>query len=119
MNDYYGNYYPTMNRQAQFEPRQYSYFFVKDNSEAFNWPIAPGSLLVFKDQDNIHFYTKSLGYSPYDKPIFEIYTKEVQAQEPTIDSDFELLKKEVAELKSKLSEMNNRNNINNNKGGNK
>ena len=117
MNDYL-NYYPTVGRQ---EPRQYSYFFVKDIGEAYNWLIAPGSLLVFKDQDNIHFYTKSLGYSPYDKPIFEVFTREAQAQEQKPDSDFELLKKKVAELESKLSEIkvvdNNRNN-NNNKGGN-
>ena len=115
MNDYYGNYYPTVNRQPQYDTKQYSYYFVKDTGEAYNWPIAPGNLLVFKDQDGMHFYTKSLGYSPYDKPIFEVYTKEVQAQEQKPDSDFELLKKEIAEIKSKLSEINNRNN--NNKGG--
>ena len=117
MNDYL-NYYPTVGRQ---EPRQYSYFFFFYIGEAYNWLIAPGSLLVFKDQDNIHFYTKSLGYSPYDKPIFEVFTREAQAQEQKPDSDFELLKKKVAELESKLSEIkvvdNNRNN-NNNKGGN-
>ena len=114
MNDYYGNYYPTVNRQSQYDTKQYLYFFVKDTGEAYNWPIAPGNLLVFKDQDDMHFYTKSLGYSPYDKPIFEVYTKEVQTQEQKPDSDFELLKKEIAEIKSKLSDINNRNN---NKGG--
>ena len=97
MNDYY-------QRQSI---NQYTYFFVKDQSEAFNWPIAPGSLLVFKDQDNIHFYTKSLGYSPYDRPMFEVYTREAQVQEPNHDSAIQELREAMSALQKQISELKN------------
>lgn len=102
MNEYYG--YPTMN---QPQTRQYLYYFVKDKGEAFNWAIAPGNLLVFKDQDNIHFYTKSLGYSPYDRPVFETYTKEVQTQDYPSSDVIQDLREAMSELQRQISDIKN------------
>ena len=105
MNEYYN--YPNANRQAQ-----YAYYFVKDKGEAVNWFIAPGSLLVFKDQDNVHFYTKSLGYSPYDKPIFEVYTKEVQIQERSPEDSIQELREAMSALQKQISELKNGGGVN-------
>ena len=98
MNEYYG--YPK-------QQPQYAYYFVKDKGEALNWFIAPGSLLVFKDQDNVHFYTKSLGYSPYDKPIFEVYTREVQMPEQSNTNDIQDLREALSALQKQISEIKN------------
>lgn len=54
----------------------YTYTFVHNRSEAEQWPVAPGSLLVFADQNGAYYYTKSLGFSPNDKPIFNAFKKE-------------------------------------------
>ena len=54
----------------------YNYNFTRDRAEAESWPIAPGNNLVFRDQDGIRFYTKSLGYGPNEKPIFAVYKRE-------------------------------------------
>jgi len=105
MNEYYG--YPNV--------MQYAYFFVKDIGEALNWYIAPGSFLVFRDQDGIHFYTKSLGYSPYDKPVFEVYTKEVQQEQnpdPGFEDKLQELREGMSALQRQISELKNGGNIN-------
>jgi len=89
--------------------RSPSFYIVQNINEAYNWPIAPGNVLVFKDQDNTHLYTKSLG-SPYDKFIFEIYTKDNtnQSCEPTgkNSDDIESLKDEMSKIKNALRKLN-------------
>ena len=119
MNEGYNNpmpYWPNSQRPViQFDPqnRQYSYNFVNSKEEGMNWPIAPGSLLVFKDLDGKHFYTKTLGYSPYDKPIFEVFEKisdtnvqPEQVQAPSYDSVIKDMQKQIDELRSAVQKKN-------------
>ena len=54
----------------------YNYTFVHNRSEAEQWPVAPGSLLVFADQNGMYYYTKSLGFAPNDKPVFSVFKRE-------------------------------------------
>jgi len=84
-NNYMGYMQPQyQNLQAQQRQEQlnqvfansYNYNFTRDRAEAENWPIAPGNNLVFRDQNGTHFYTKSLGYGPNEKPIFAVYKRE-------------------------------------------
>jgi len=66
-------------RQEQLDQlyaRPYSYNYVRDENEARNWPTAPGNHLVFENQNGQYFYTKSLGFSPNEKPVFAIYKRE-------------------------------------------
>ena len=37
------------------------------------WPIAPGSSITFKDEGAPYIYTKTMGLSQLDRPIFETY----------------------------------------------
>lgn len=54
----------------------YTYTFVQNRSEAERWPVAPGSLLVFADQNGMYYYTKSLSFTPNDKPVFSVFKRE-------------------------------------------
>ena len=74
----YPQYAQAQQRQEQLNQvfANYTYNFTRDRAEAENWPIAPGNTLVFKDQNNMYFYTKSLGYNPNEKPTFVIYKRE-------------------------------------------
>ena len=114
-----GYYYPPQDvNQVQLpnypqQTRQFSYFFVQNINEAYNWAIAPGNFLVFKDQDGIHFYTKSLGLSPYDKVQFEVYTKEqpqaeMQAPVQQTNTEYDSLKEEISKLKEAMKKLNNK-----------
>ena len=103
-----GYYFP---QEANFpqQTRQFSYFFVQNINEAYNWAIAPGSYLVFKDQDGIHFYTKSLGLSPYDKVQFEVFTKEqAQVEQQQMPNELDALKEEMSKLKDAMRKLNNK-----------
>ena len=46
---------------------------VKDVNEALNYPVAPGNSVTFKNESQPYIYTKTLGFSQLDQPIFEIF----------------------------------------------
>lgn len=87
---YYPNYYNVPQQYQQSLSQQYlqniqrqqedRYGFITVNSEqqARDWPIAPGNSLTFKDESAPYIYTKTMGLSQFETPIFERYrlTKE-------------------------------------------
>lgn len=46
---------------------------VHNEDEARNYPIAPGNSVTFKDENAPYVYTKTMGFSQLDRPIFEKY----------------------------------------------
>ena len=46
---------------------------VRSMEEAYNYPIAPGNSITFKDENSPYVYTKTKGFSPLEQPIFEKY----------------------------------------------
>lgn len=92
-------------RQEQLDQlyaRPYSYNYVRDENEARNWPTAPGNHLVFENQNGQYFYTKSLGFSPNEKPVFAIYKREdyVEPVQATEQIEQNPLKEEFDSFKS-------------------
>lgn len=51
---------------------------VRSIDEARNYPVAPGNSVTFKNESQPYIYTKTLGFSQLDQPIFEVFklTKE-------------------------------------------
>lgn len=82
----------------------YTYTFVQNRSEAERWPVAPGSLLVFADQNGQYYYTKSLSFNPNDKPIFSAFKREdcvEQSQSKTTETiEQNPLKEELEKFQS-------------------
>lgn len=88
---------------------------VRNKEEAFNYPIAPGNSLTFKNETAPYIYTKTLGFSQLDQPIFEVFRleKEDNAEAPktalekpvvqflTID-EANVLKAEIDALKQEV-----------------
>lgn len=97
---------------------------VKDMSEAMNYPVAPGHSVTFKNETQPYIYTKTLGISQLDQPIFEIFklVKEEREESPlnelnmsevqflTLDEgnalkdELEALKSEIQFLKELIAE---------------
>ena len=46
---------------------------VRSMEEAFNYPVAPGNSITFKDETQPFVYTKTKGFSPLEQPVFEKY----------------------------------------------
>ena len=44
---------------------------VHGEDEARNYPVAPGNSVTLKDESSPFIYVKTMGFSPFDKPIFE------------------------------------------------
>jgi len=114
------NYFMPQYQNMQAQQRQeqlnqvfnntYNYNFVRERSEAENWPIAPGNHLVFEDQNGLYFYTKSLGFAPNDRPVFSIFKREdfVEKEQPKEDpnkEDITKIQNEVSELKEMVKQL--------------
>lgn len=86
-------YYPQQNYQPQFQlPSQQQsqtmqiqnggFIPAPNENYARNYPVAPGNSVTFKDENAPYVYTKTMGFSQLDRPIFE---------------KFRLVKEDVAE----------------------
>ena len=46
---------------------------VRSRAEAQNYPVAPGNSVTFKDETAPFVYTKTMGFSQLDRPVFEVF----------------------------------------------
>ena len=90
----YNNYpyqpmqYPTQMNVGPTQPMQIQnggFVSVRSETEARNYPVAYGNSVTFKDETAPYVYTKTMGFSQLDRPVFEKYklVKE-DAQEPIL-----------------------------------
>lgn len=61
------------NAQASNQIQNTGFVMVKDVNEAMNYPVAPGNSVTFKNETQPYIYTKTLGFSQLDQPIFETF----------------------------------------------
>ncbi len=66
--------YPSFYNQNQ-QP-QVSFMSIRGKDIAVNYPIAPNNTIIFRDELEPYIYVKSMGYSPLDKPVMDIYRRE-------------------------------------------
>ena len=76
-NQFYPGYYQQQPQQIQNS----GFVSVRSIEEAFNWPVAPGNSITFKDENQPFVYTKTKGFSPLEQPVFERY-RLVKVEEP-------------------------------------
>lgn len=90
---------------------------------ARNYPVAPGNSVTFKDENKPYIYTKTLGYSQLDQPIFEKYrlikeeddvvkvqeSEEMIESEPTVEyfskEESDVLKTEMENTKIEIENL--------------
>lgn len=133
----YQNFQQQPTRQDQLNQvfnNTYTYTFVQNRGEAERWPVAPGSLLVFADQNGMYYYTKSLSFTPNDKPVFSVFKREdcveststnqtsieqnplkeeLEKYQSSTKLEMDTLKTSIAELKDLITQKPNFNNGNN------
>ena len=92
------------------------FVMVKDINEAMNYPVAPGNSVTFKNESQPYIYTKTLGFSQLDQPMFEIFKlvkeenelpkEEIKEELPVIEylsiDEAEKLKTEIENLKTEI-----------------
>lgn len=106
----YPNFY--QNQQPQV-----SFMSIRGKEIAVNYPIAPNNTIIFRDELEPYIYVKSMGYSPLDKPVMDIYRREepISAQDTTsnakddnstiekIQTDIEGILDDIEGIKKKLN----------------
>ena len=93
---YYPQYYQNPFSQMQMQsPQQQTpvksadFVLVRSEEEARNYPVAYGNTVTFKDENTPYMYTKTMGASQLDRPIFEKYklVKETPQNAPETTSN--------------------------------
>lgn len=77
---------PQQNTQQTTQIQNGGFVMVKDISEALNYPVAPGNSVTFKNENQPYIYTKTLGFSQLDQPIFEVF-KLIKEDKPQLKFD--------------------------------
>lgn len=113
----YGNYpnyfYPQQlqNPQQMNQPQIQNggLVLVRSEAEARNYPVAYGNSVTFKDETAPYVYSKTMGFSQLDRPIFEKFklvkeeTKEAEitsiASNPALDG----IKDELVEIWAEIN----------------
>lgn len=127
-NNFYGGYpasyqqYQAPNYQmaAQPQPMQIQnggFVSVRSAQEAFNYPVALGNSVTFKDETAPFIYVKTRGFSQLEEPIFEQFQlvkvdntqkaadpAQTTSAEYALKSDLSALQEEIDLLKRKVSE---------------
>lgn len=68
---------PTIISERTSIPMQPSIMIpIESVDKARNYPTAPGNTVFLKDIDGKHLYVKSVGFTQFDNPVFDIYIKE-------------------------------------------
>ena len=74
-------YYPYQFYQQPQQIQSGGLVSVRSMEEAYNYPVAPGNSITFKDETQPFVYTKTKGFSPLEQPVFERY-RLVKVEEP-------------------------------------
>lgn len=120
---------PVQQTQTTPQIQNGGFVSVRSEADARNYPVAPGNSVTFKDENAPYIYTKTMGFSQLDRPLFEKYRLEkeevsqtaYEAQTATANPSMDILssyvkkdefegiaaridgmKKEVDELKRRL-----------------
>ena len=103
MQNYYNPYYQQPVQQTQNN----GFISVRNEVEARNYPVAPGNSITFKDETSPYVYTKTMGFSQLDRPIFEkfkLVKEDVADNVETPNSTFNSTEK-INELRDELDEL--------------
>ena len=104
----YGQNLPTQNLTPQNPQVQTPFVNVRSEAEARNFPVGFGNVVCFKDESSPYIYTKAMGFSQSDKPVFEKYRREDYETKPETDyrEEIDKLWGEINSLKERRNERN-------------
>lgn len=105
------NNYPFYNQNYMQQQQQVQspFITVRSETEARNYPVAYGNSVTFKDENAPYVYSKTMGFSQLDKPVFEKYRlvkEDVQEEEiPKKECGCESLKTQIASLEERINSL--------------
>ena len=67
----YTPYFPQFMQYPQYQQQQSSLIHVQNEKQAREWSVAPGGSIMFIDDNGPYCYTKSMGFSQLEPPVFK------------------------------------------------
>lgn len=112
--NYYNNYYggnnsympqaPAQNVQTlQPQIQNNGFVMVRSEAEARNFPVALGNSVTFKDETAPYIYSKTMGFSQLDRPIFEKYKLVKEEIKETLPGGNEDIKDELKRIWAEIN----------------
>lgn len=115
----YNPYYQQPFQQTAQQPQQIhngGYVSVRSEDEALMYPVAPGNSVTFINELAPYQYKKTMGFSQFDKPIFEKFRVIKEENAPVseekentsndipyaLKTDYEALRDEIEALKDEI-----------------
>ena len=85
--NYFGNFYGNANNAPAPST---GFVMVRNEQEARNYPVAYGNSVTFKDESAPYIYSKTMGFSQLDRPVFEKYklVKEEVREPAAVSTDY-------------------------------
>ena len=121
----YNNYFSPYGNYQQYQQYQQApqtiqnggFVSVRSAQEAFNYPVALGNSVTFKDETAPYIYVKTRGFSQLEEPVFEQFqlvkvdnsqkvaeSAQITSTEYALKSDLLAFQQEIDLLKKKVSE---------------
>lgn len=107
----YQQYIPQQIQQPQ-QIQNSGFIPVPNEDFARSYPVAAGNSVTFKDENAPYVYTKTMGFSQLDRPIFEKYKlvrenadetpKEAVLEPNTLKDDMDTVKGEMDGVKGEI-----------------
>ena len=107
----YNQFGQPMQQQQQLQPQNAGFVTVRSEAEARNYPVGYGNSVTFKDETAPYIYSKTMGYSQLDVPVFEKYklvkeeAQEAKSEPKPSEADNSALDKLKAEIGQIWSEI--------------
>ena len=94
---------PQMPQMPQFQQQNNTrsdFVVVRSEDEARNFPVAFGNTVTFKNESEPYMYTKTMGMSQLDRPVFEKYKlikEQAQETKAPVKNDLEQIVARIQE----------------------
>lgn len=98
---------PMQQPAQQMQIQNGGFVSVRSEMEARNYPVAYGNSITFKDETAPYVYTKTMGFSQLDRPVFEKFKLvREDAQEPISEQKTaEVDNSAINELKDEIGQI--------------
>lgn len=112
---YYGQYQqPQMQAYTQPQPQtpqiqNGGFVSVRNEEDARNYPVGLGTSVTFITDNRQHVYSKTMGFSQLDRPIFDKYRLVKEETEPESTSDDNVItyaeKSQIEALQAQINDI--------------
>lgn len=79
-----GYQFPAMPYQMPQQPQNTGFVHVQSETQAREWSVSPGGSVTFINDNEPYCYTKALGLSQFDSPVFKKFRLVEEHDSPQI-----------------------------------